>query len=210
MKTNKLAKLLTLVVAVGLAAGCSNTMTLPQATTHPSLTTNVDDYNYLIGPGDNLTIFVWRNPDVSGSFVVRPDGRITTSLVEDLSVSGKTPTALARDIEQELAKYIRDPIVTVSVSTFSSPFSEQVRVIGEATAPQAVNYAENMTLLDLMIAVGGLTEFADGNDAKLIRVVNGQQREYSVLLDSLIRDGEISANVDILPGDILIIPEAWF
>lgn len=202
------------LIAAGLVtiitAGCTNTATLPEATTRPSLTTNIDDYNYLIGPGDNLRIFVWRNPDVSGSFVVRPDGMITTSLVEDLQVSGKTPTALARDVERELSKYIRDPIVTISVTGFNGPFSEQVRVIGEASQPRAVSYSEDMTLLDLMIQVGGLTEFADGDGAKLVRVVNGEQKEYAVFLDTLIQDGDIKANVDILPGDILIIPEAWF
>lgn len=210
MKTNKIALLLFITVTLGWVAGCSNTTTLPQATTRPSLTTNIDNYNYLIGPGDNLTIFVWQHPDVSGSFVVRPDGKITTSLVEDIPVTGKTPTALARDIEKELAQYIRDPIVTVSVGGFQSPFSEQVRVIGEATSPRAISYSEDMTLLDLMINVGGLTEFADGDGAKLIRVVNGQQKEYNVRLNTLIKDGDITANVDILPGDILIIPEAWF
>ena len=210
MKTNKTALLALVTVALGWVAGCSNTNTLPQATARPSMTTNIDNYNYLIGPGDNLSIFVWQHPDISGSFVVRPDGKITTSLVEDIQVSGKTPTALARDVEKELAKYIRDPIVTVSVSGFRSPYSEQVRVIGEATSPMAISYSEDMTLLDLMISVGGLTEFADGNGAKLIRVVNGQQKEYGVRLSSLIKDGDISANIDILPGDILIIPEAWF
>lgn len=210
MKTIRIARLLLISVILGWMTGCSNVQTLPQATTHPSLTTSIDNYDYLIGPGDNLTIFVWRNEDVSGSFLVRPDGKITTSLVEDLSVSGKTPTQLAREIEKELSKFIRDPIVTVSVSSFNGPFSEQVRVIGEATQPQAISYSENMTLLDLMIRVGGLTEFADGDNAKLIRVVNGQQKEYDVYLSSLIKDGDISANVDILPGDILIIPEAWF
>ncbi|MBC3765753.1 polysaccharide biosynthesis/export family protein [Neptunicella marina] len=190
-------------------AGCS-TNQLPPATTRASLTTSVDNYNYLIGPGDNLNIFVWQNPEVSGSFVVRPDGKITTSLVEDISVTGKTPTQLARDVEKALSKYIRDPIVTISVNRFNGPFSEQVRVIGEATNPKAVNYAEDMTLLDLMIQVGGLTQYADGDDAKLIRVVNGEQKEYPVYLESLIKDGDIKENVDILPGDILIIPEAWF
>ena len=121
MKTNRIAQLLLVSVVLGWAAGCSTTNSLPQATTRPSLTTSIDNYNYLIGPGDNLSIFVWQHPDVSGAFVVRPDGKITTSLVEDIPVSGKTPTALARDIEKELAKYIRDPIVTVSVSGFRSP-----------------------------------------------------------------------------------------
>ncbi len=210
MKATKIAHILMLSAVLGWVAGCSNTSSLPQATTRASLTTNIDNYSYLIGPGDSLNIFVWRNPDVSGNFLVRPDGMITTSLVEDIPVSGKTPTALARDLEQELGKYIRDPIVTVSVSGFNGPFSEQVRVIGEASSPRAINYTEDMTLLDLMIKVGGLTEFADGDDAKLIRVVDGVQREYPVFLHSLIKEGQISANVDILPGDILIIPEAWF
>lgn len=193
-----------------LVAGCSNTSSLPQATTRASLTTDVDEYQYLIGPGDSLTIFVWRNPEISGSFIVRPDGKVTTSLVEDIDVSGKTPSILAREIEEQLATYINNPRVTVSVNGFRGPLSEQVRVIGEATNPSAVNYTEHMTLLDLMIAVGGLTEFADGNSAKLVRVVEGQQRTFDVNIDDLIRNGDIRQNVDMLPGDIIIIPEAWF
>ncbi len=208
MKT-KITPVACMFLLVWMLGGCT-TNSLPPATTHASLTTSVNDYNYLIGPGDNLNIFVWRNPEVSGSFLVRPDGKITTSLVEDIPVTGKTPTQLARDVEKALSKYIRDPIVTVSLSRFNGPFSEQVRVIGEATNPRSVSYAEDMTLLDLMIQVGGLTQFADGDDAKLIRVVDGVQKEYSVYLESLIKEGDISANVDILPGDILIIPEAWF
>lgn len=190
--------------------GCSQTGVLPEATTRPSLTTNVNDYQYLIGPGDSLTIFVWRNPEISGNFIVRPDGKVTTSLVEDIDVAGRTPTMLAREIEEQLSKYINNPRVTVSVNNFSGPLSEQVRVIGEATNPSAVNYTEHMTLLDLMIAVGGLTEFASGNSAKLVRVVDGKQQSFNVKIDDLIRDGDISENVDMLPGDIVIIPEAWF
>ncbi|AWL11682.1 hypothetical protein HMF8227_01201 [Saliniradius amylolyticus] len=189
-------------------AGCATH--LPPATVHESQTTNIDNYEYLIGPGDTLNIFVWRNPEISGSFLVRPDGKITTSLVEDIEVSGKAPSALARDIETVLSKYIKDPIVTVSVSGFVGPFSEQVRVIGQATSPQAINYRKNMTLLDLMIEVGGLTEFAAGNRAKLIRVENGQQNQYDLEIADLIESGDISANVDLLPGDIVIIPESWF
>jgi len=189
-------------------AGCSNP--LPTATTRASLTTNVDDYQYLIGPGDNLTIFVWRNPEISGNFIVRPDGKVTTSLVEDVEVSGRTPTMLARQLEEQLSLYINNPRVTVSVTQFNGPFSEQVRVIGEATNPRAVNYTENMTLLDVMIEVGGLTQYANGNNAKLIRVVNEEQISYDVFIEDLIKDGEILKNVDMLPGDIIIIPEAWF
>ncbi|MEY8251397.1 MAG: polysaccharide export protein, partial [Colwellia sp.] len=167
-------------------------------------------YKYLIGSGDVLNIFVWRNPEVSGSFIVRPDGMITTSLVEDIKVTGKTPSELARSIEEILATYLRDPIVTVTVENFVGPFSEQIRVIGEAAQPRAINYTQHMTLLDVMIQVGGLTEFADGNDAVLIRIENDKQKQYQVMIDQLLKDGEITANVDMLPGDIIIIPEAWF
>ena len=190
--------------------GCSNTGVLPEATTRASLTTNVNDYQYLIGPGDRLNIFVWRNPELSAQVVVRPDGKVTTSLVEDLDVAGRTPTMLAREIEEVLSTYVNSPRVTVSVGNFSGPLSEQVRVIGEAAKPRAVNYTEHMTLLDLMISVGGLTNFADGNDAKLIRVINGEKKVFELNIDDLIRDGDIKENVDMLPGDIVIIPEAWF
>jgi len=199
---------LALIISL-LVVGCSSTY-LPNATVHNSLTTSVDNYQYLIGPNDSVTIFVWRNPELSGSFIVRPDGKISTSLVEDVPVSGKTPTQLAREMESILSKYIRDPVVTVSVTNFVGPYSEQIRVIGAAANPQAISYREYMTLLDLMIAVGGLTEFADGNGAKLVRVANGTQRTYDLKLDDLIREGNIGANVDMLPGDIVIIPEAWF
>jgi len=202
-------KVILVLLASSVFSGCSSN-SLPTATVQPSNTTDVNSYRYLIGAGDVLNIFVWRNPEVSGSFVVRPDGMITTSLVEDIKVSGKTPTELARSIEEILATYLRDPIVTVTVASFVGPFSEQIRVIGEATEPQAINYTQHMTLLDVMIQVGGLTEFADGNDAVLIRVENGKQKEYEIFIDELLRDGEIKANVDMLPGDIIIIPEAWF
>ncbi len=193
-------------------AGCSSDhyAQLPPAKTQPSLTTDINNYQYLIGPGDNLNIFVWGNPEISGVFIVRPDGKLSTSLVDDLDASGKTPTALAKEIEAMLAEYVRDPIVTVIVQDFVGPYSEQVRVVGEATSPRAINYREHMTLLDVMIAVGGLTEFADGNGAHLIRVQSGKQGQYEVKLDDLVRDGDIQANVDILPGDIIIIPETWF
>lgn len=196
------------VLLLGLQACSSNT--LPAATVQPALTTAVDQYNYLIGPNDGVTIFVWRNPELSGTFTVRPDGKISTSLVEDIPVAGRTATQFARDMEKVLAKYIRDPVVTVSVTGFVGPYSEQVRVIGAASKPQAFAYRQYMTLLDLMIASGGLTDFASGNSAKLVRVANGKQTTYDIRLDDLVRDGDISANVDMLPGDVVIIPEAWF
>ncbi|REL33968.1 XrtA/PEP-CTERM system exopolysaccharide export protein [Thalassotalea euphylliae] len=195
---------------VNLLVACSSVDQLPQATLHPSKTTDIDSYRYLIGAGDSVNIFVYGNPEVSGSFIVRPDGMITTSLVEDIPVSGRTPTELARDIEEVLGTYLRDPIVTVTVGGFVGPFSEQIRVIGEAAQPLAINYKKNMTLLDVMITVGGLTEFADGNDAVLVRIENGVQKQYPLAIDDLIKSGDISANVDMLPGDIIIVPETWF
>jgi polysaccharide export outer membrane protein len=211
MKTDKIAWSNLIFFLALTTVGCaSNNEKLPSATQYNSNTTSVDDYQYIIGPGDNLSIFVWRNPDISGSFVVRPDGKVTTSLVEDIEVSGKTPTALARQLEEQLGKYINNPRVTVSVGGFRGPLSEQVRVIGEATNPSAVNYTEKMTLLDLMISVGGLTEFASGNNAKLVRMVSGVQKTFEIRIDDLIKNGEIEENVDMLPGDIIIIPEAWF
>lgn len=203
------SKLILCVLMLSILQGCSSNPP-PPALLQGSLTTDANDYQYLIGPGDNLSIFVWRHPDLSGTFIVRPDGKLTTSLVEDIDVAGKTPTALARQIEERLSEFVKQPRVTVSVTSFAGPLSERVRVIGEALNPSTVNYTEHMTLLDLMIAVGGLTDFADGNRAKLVRVVNGVQQSYDLRIEDLIKDGDISHNVDILPGDIIIVPEAWF
>lgn len=208
--TDTLKILVVLLFAHVISACSSATQSLETATLHPSNTADINSYKYLVGAGDVLNIFVWRNPEVSGSFIVRPDGMITTSLVEDIKVSGKTPTELAREVEKILSTYLRDPIVTVTVNNFVGPFSEQIRVIGEAADPQAISYTQHMTLLDVMIKVGGLTEFADGNDAVLVRIENGQQMQYEIMIDELLKDGEIGANVDMLPGDIIIIPEAWF
>lgn len=192
-------------------AGCADDIQpLPTAPQAQPATNDPAKYNYLIGPGDNVNVFVWRNPDVSSTVTVRPDGKITTPLVEDLPASGKTPTELAREIEKVLGNYIKDPIVTVTVSGFIGPFSEQIRVVGEATKPQTLSYRQNMTVLDVMIAVGGLTAFADGNDASIVRVVDGKQQQFAVRLEDLVKDGDISANAELLPGDIIIIPEAWF
>ena len=207
-------KTITLLVAVNmviLLAGCAtNYPLLPSSMGVPPTTTDPGRYTYLIGPGDSLSIFVWRNPEVSISTVVRPDGMITTPLVEDLPVSGKTPTQVARDIEKALARFIKDPMVMVMMGGFVGPYSEQIRVVGEATRPQSLSYRQRMTLLDVMIAVGGVTTFADGNHATIVRMVDGKQRQFRVRIDALIRDGDISANVDMLPGDTLIIPESWF
>lgn len=167
------------------------------------------DYNYLIGPGDTVNIVVWRNPELSMSVPVRPDGKITAPLIEDLPALGKDPTTLARDIEKALAKYIRDPVVTVIVTQFVGPYSEQIRVVGEAAKPQVLPYKQKMTVLDVMIAVGGITDFADGNAATILRTSEGN-KQYSVRLKDLIKRGDVSANVEMKPGDILIIPRSWF
>lgn len=166
--------------------------------------------DYIIGPLDSVNIFVWRNQEVSSNVTVRPDGRISVPLIEDLPATGRTPTQLARDIEEKLSVYIRNPIVTVIVGGFNGPFAQQVRVVGEAAAPAAIPYRANMTLLDVMITVGGLTDFAAGNQASLIRNDNGAQQQYTVRIGDLIKDGDISANVRILPGDVIIIPESIF
>ena len=216
MKNQKLTGRLSISVVFLLAAvvigGCTwqERPLLQSAQMIPPSTSTPSDYMYLIGPGDSLSVFVWNNPEVSTSVTVRPDGMISTNLVEDLKVTGQTPTEAARQIEGALSKYIKEPIVTVIVGGFIGPYSEQVRILGEATSPQTLAYRQNMTVLDVMIAVGGITDFADGNDASIIRVESGAQKQYNVRLNDLVRDGDISANVDMLPGDILIIPEAWF
>jgi polysaccharide export outer membrane protein len=152
---------------------------------------------------------VWRNPELSMGVPVRPDGRLTMPLVEDLMALGRTPTELARDIERELAKYVRDPLVTVIVSGASGPFSEQIRILGEATRPQAIPYRQDMTLLDLMIIVGGITDFADGNKTVLVRGAE-QGKMYTLRINDLVKRGDFTANVDLKPGDVLIIPQSWF
>ncbi len=196
------------LVAVGVVGlsffGCATTEypPAPQAAASP-------DYLYKIGPGDGVNVVVWRNPELSTSVTVRPDGRITAPLIEDLPALGKDPTTLARDIEKALAKYIRDPVVTVIVAGYIGPYPEQIRVVGEAAKPQSLPYKQGMTMLDLMIVVGGLTDFADGNKATILRTSEGG-KQYSVRLRDLIKRGDISANVEVKPGDILLIPQSWF
>lgn len=194
------------LIAVLVVAGCHNAPPLPPAPPASALPSN----EYIIGPGDKLTIFVWRNPELSISVDVRPDGRLSIPLVEDVVAIGKTPTQLARELEQRLSKYIKEPVVTVIAQGFVGPFSEQVRVIGEAAEPRALPYRTDMTVLDAMIEVGGLTRYAAGNDSVIVRTANGKQFTYAVHLDSLIRDGDVSSNVALQPGDILIIPERLF
>ena len=166
--------------------------------------------NYLVGPGDNLKIFVWRNPELSASVTVRPDGKISSPLIADLDVTGLEAPVIASAIENELSQYIRTPRVTVIVSNFNSTVDQQIRVIGNATNPKVIPYRTGMTLLDVMIEVNGLSDFADGDNAKLIRKEKGVSKTYIVKLDSLIRDGDISMNRAVMPGDTIIIPESSF
>jgi len=198
-----------LLVAV-LLSGCS----LKKDIDYPELPTASGDAQYStryrIAPGDTVQIFVWRNPEVSTSVPVRPDGLLSAPLLEEIPAAGKTPAELARDLEAELSTYLRDPLVTVIVNGFVGTYREQIRVMGEASSPMSLLYRDSMTLLDVMIQAGGLTNFADGNNAALVRLVDGNQEQFRLRLDDRIRDGDISANIDMHPGDIIIIPEAWF
>jgi polysaccharide export outer membrane protein len=196
--------------ALALAAVC--TLALGGCATHGPQPSNsqVGTPEYRIGPGDTVNIMVWRNTDVSMTVPVRPDGKITTPLVEDLPAAGKTSTELARDIEKALGKFIQQPVVTVIVTNFIGNYNEQIRVIGQAAKPQALSYRKEMSLMDVMIAVGGTTEFAAGNRTSLIRLVDGKQQKFNVRLDDLLKAGDISANVPMQPGDVLVIPESFF
>jgi polysaccharide export outer membrane protein len=196
------------LAAVLLLAACGHTApVLAPAAPAPAPPQAGD---YLIGPGDSVNIMVWRNPEVSGAFPVRPDGKLTAPLVEDLQAAGKTSTQLARDIEKALSKYIRQPVVTVIVTSFVGTYGEQIRVIGQAARPQALPYRRDMTLMDVLISVGGVTEFAAGNRASILRNASGRQVKVPVRLDDLIRRGDITANVLMQPGDVLVIPEGFF
>lgn len=197
------AKSWIVLAAAAIIAGCASQY--PQA---PKSAASLD-YRYVIGPGDTLNVVVFRYPDLSMAIPVRPDGRISAPLVEDLVAVGKDPTTLAREMEQALSKYIRDPVVSVVVTGFVGPYREQIRVVGEAARPQVLAYRQNMTLLDVMIAVGGMTDFADGNAASIMRATEGN-KQYGVRVKDLLKRGDVSANVEMRPGDVLIIPQSWF
>jgi len=176
----------------------------------PTESEKAQDWTYRVGPGDSLSIFVWRNPELSTEVTVRPDGKFSTPLIKEFLATGKTPPQLSIELEKELGEYVRDPLVTVIPSGFVGEYEDQVRVVGEATKPTSIPYRKNMTVLDLMITVGGITEYAAGNRTVLVRYNGEQEQEYNIRLDDLVRDGDFSANIDMQPGDILIIPEAWF
>lgn len=186
-------------------------LALGACASHPQapISAATSDYSYKIGPGDTLNIVVWRNPELSMSVPVRPDGKISAPLIDDLGAMGKDSTTLARDIEKELGKFIRDPVVTVIVTNFVGPYSEQIRVVGAAAKPQILAYKQKMTILDVMIAVGGITDFADGNRASILRT-SENNTQYQVRLKDLVKNGDVSANVEMKPGDVVIIPQSWF
>lgn len=178
---------------------------------YPAAPTKAEAPNqlYKIGALDVLNIVVWRNPELSSNITVRPDGRISLPLVEDLQAAGRNPADLSRDIEKALSKFIRDPVVTVVVNSFQGISTEQIRIVGEAGKPQSVPYRKNLTVLDVMIQAGGLTDFANGNGSVLVRG-SESGAQYSLRLKDLLKGGDISANVEVLPGDIIIIPQSWF
>ena len=188
-------------------AGCGATQPPPP----PPVDTAAETAEYVIGAGDRLGIFVYDNPQLSAELPVRPDGRISVPLVPDVTAAGRTPTELSKILAEQLKKYVRDPNVTVMVREFVGPFDRQVKVIGEAADPQAIPYRSHLTLLDVMIQTKGLTRFAAGNSAMIVRSVPGHgQTQLHVRLSDLIKDGDISQNVEMQPGDTLIIPQSWF
>ncbi|MEJ2455024.1 MAG: polysaccharide export protein [Candidatus Thiodiazotropha sp.] len=209
--TGSLFKLVTLLVVAWLVTACSTPETLSDSSsTGTAGSEGSSSPLYVIGPGDRLNVFVWGDNELTTEVVVRPDGLITTPLVEDVQASGMTPTELARNLENRLTRFVKNPKVTVSVTNFVGRYTEQVRVVGQAAQPQSIPYRDGMTLLDVIISVGGLTEFAAGNKATIVRKIGGKTQQFRVRLDDLIRDGDISANARMMPGDVLIIPETWF
>ena len=205
----RLSSTLQLFLLSLLVAGCgSQRPTYSADEVNEGVSKSSEEYS--IGPGDSLQIFVWDHPDLSTGVQVRPDGKISTPLVEDLQAAGRTPTQLARDIEEVLKEYVRTPVVTVIMQGFVGEGSQQIRVVGQAVQPKALQFKQGMTVLDVIIAVGGLSEFAAGNRAKIVRKTSEGDIEIRVRLDDLLNEGDIAENVEMLPGDVLIIPQSFF
>lgn len=196
---------------IAILSACAGGQSLPAAQSSSAAEpAQIDQSSYRIGPGDTLDVFVWRNPEISTTVEVRPDGMISTPLVEDMVAVDKTPTQLARDMEAVLETYIKSPSVNIIVSGFRGTPGSMIRVVGQAQNPQSIPFREGMTVLDVMIEVGGLGEFAAGNRAKLVRVVDGKTEEFRLRLGDLLNKGDINENVAIQPGDVIIIPESFF
>ena len=214
MRSRSIAKsLLTLGVAATTLSACASTGGRPELPPAAYVANKeLPGEEYVIGPLDQLNIFVWRNPELSSKVQVRPDGRITTPLINDMPAVGKTPAMLADDMKKALGAYIKDPIVSVIVENFSGTYSQQVRIVGATEKPASIPYRANMTLLDAMIAVGGLSQYAAGNKARLVRYdrETGKQSEFALQISNLLKKGDSSANVRLEPGDVIIIPESMF
>ena len=198
-----------LLVVASLLAGCGGGPASTTASRDAESEATAGD-NYVIGPGDSLQVFVWGHADLTTTVQVRPDGEISTPLVEDMRAAGKTPTELARDVETVLAEFVRSPTVTIIVQSFVGEYARQIRVVGQAAEPQALSYRNGMTVLDVMIEVGGLSEFASGNRARIVRRENGQETTIKVRLNDLLNKGDMDQNVRMMPGDVVIIPESVF
>ncbi|MBC7603030.1 MAG: polysaccharide biosynthesis/export family protein [Ramlibacter sp.] len=211
MKNRKISAFVIRWLAAGgmipavLMVGCTSTGSFPPAPQSVS----APDLRYKVGPLDALNVIVWRNPELSGPVTVRPDGFISLPLIGELKAAGKNPAELSVEIKSALSKLVLDPVVSVVVTGFQGIYAEQIRIVGEAARPQAVPYRQDMTLLDVMIQVGGVTDFADGNKAVLIRGSQGG-RQFSIRLKDLLKRGDISANVAVMPGDIVMVPQSWF
>jgi polysaccharide export outer membrane protein len=214
MRATATSKLLVLLTASVALAACGSTGTTGQSLPAATFVGTEDAVGekYIIGPLDELTVFVWRNPELGAKVQVRPDGRITTPLITDMAAVGKTPAVLAEDIKKVLSQYIEDPLVSVMVDKFQGTFSQQVRIVGATEKPASIPYRANMTLLDAMIAVGGLSEYAAGDRARLVRQdrASGRQVEYDLKIARLLKKGDTRANVKLEPGDVIIIPESMF
>jgi len=221
--------ILSIVATIALTSalvGCANKPVAPEgssssptktqkssstsAATKNTKPTSADQSGYRIGPGDKLDIFVWGYKDLSVLVPVRPDGKITTRLIEDLQASGRTPSELARDIETKYQTFVKNPTVTITVEEFVGVSSQQVKVVGGGAKPQTIPYRNSMTVLDVMIDIEGLTEFSAGNRAKLVRTVDGKRQTFKLRLKDLLEGGDISADRPVQPGDVIIIPESWF
>lgn len=200
----RLTACLTVILGTMVVAACSSNLPPPPAA--PAART----FQYHIGAGDSLNVFVWQNKELSTQATVRPDGKISLPLVNDIEAAGETPTQLAQNIQDRLKKYVTNPVVTVMVNSFNGPYSQEIRVVGQAVKPQSIPYRKGMTVLDAMTAVGGLTQFAAGDRATLVRTVDGKQKSYRLSLDDLLQDGDMSANVPLAPGDVIIIPQTYF
>ena len=208
--SNNLLKILTLLAVAATLTSCASGRPSYKASEVSDTAAAAQSSDYSIGPGDSLQIFVWDHEDLSTSVQVRPDGRISTPLVEDLQAAGRTPTQLARDIEGVLQEYVRSPVVTVIMEGFVGEGAQQIRVVGQAVSPSALQYKQGMTVLDVMIQVGGLSEFAAGNKAKVVRKTADGEVEIRVRLSDLLNDGDIQQNIKMMPGDVLIIPQSFF